>query len=413
MTTASISSGRGRRRRLRWWLWLGLLLLAVVAAGGLGWYRRSAEAVPGLRTVTVAAGDIEKTVTALGSLQPKNYVDVGAQVSGQLKKVYVEIGDMVQKGQLLAEIDPTVYTSTVLADRAELSNLRAQLAQTQAELELAKVENTRNEALYSSDYISKSDLDTTRTAVKVDEAKIKALNAQIEKAESNLKGAEANLSYTKIYAPMSGTVASQTSLEGQTLNANQTAPVILRISDLVTMTVEAQVSEADVFRIKQDMPAYFTILGLSDRRWHGQVRQVKPTPETVNDVVLYNVLIDVGNTDGVLMTDMTAQVFFVLGEVHGVPLLPLTAVGGPKSGNVQPQVGSTVQVRVLGANGPERRSVTLGLVDRAVAEVASGLAVGDTLVLPDGTGGQAGGGQQSGGSNSGRHGPPGMGGPQL
>ncbi len=412
MTTTTTTSGGTARRRSRWWLWAVLLVLAAGSAGGFSWYQRSADAGPALKTAQIATGDIEKTVTAIGSLQPKDYVDVGAQVSGQLKKVHVEVGDTVQKGQLLAEIDPTSYESTVRADRAELSNLRAQLAEAQAELNLAKVQNEHNEKLYAADYISKDDLDTTRTAVTVDEAKIAALKAQIEKAASTLHGAEVNLSYTKIYAPMSGTVASQTALEGETLNANQTTPVIVRVSDLATMTVEAQVSEADVVKIRQGMAGYFTILGLPERRWHGLVRRIEPTPETENDVVLFNVLVDVDNSDGVLMTDMTAQVFFVLGEARGVPLLPLEAVRSSGAGSGQPASGASVEVLVLGANGPEQRSVTLGLVDRLVAEVVTGLAAGETLVL-SGTGSTLAAKTSTNGKNSTPPAPPGMTGPQL
>lgn len=364
---------RRRRRRL---VWGGLVLLVLAATGLLAWREWQAAAAPDVRTVAVVRGDIEKAVTALGSLQPKEYVDVGAQVSGQLKQVHVEIGDRVQKGDLLAEIDPTVFETRVRTDKANLENLKAQLAQQQAELALARKQLKRNQALFKATAISQDTLQTSETQVEVGEAAAAALAAQIDAAQATYDGDVANLGYTKIYAPMSGTVVSQSALEGQTLNANQTAPTILRIADLQTMTVKAEVAEADVVRIATGMPVYFTTLGLPDRRWEAIVRQVLPTPEIVNDVVLYGVLIDVGNVDGVLMTDMTAQVFFVLGRAKDVPLLPMAALAGRPAGS-----GGEYEVRVLADGGISRRAVKLGLTDRTAAEIVSGLEVGDRVVI--------------------------------
>ena len=361
-----------RRRRL---VWGGVILLACAATGLFAWRQWEAAAAPEVRTVEVVRGDIEKAVTALGSLQPKEYVDVGAQVSGQLKSVHVEIGNRVQKGDLLAEIDPTVFETRVRTDKANLENLKTQLQQQQAELELARKQLKRNQALFKAKAISQDTLQTSETQVAVGEAKAAALAAQIDAAQATYDGDVANLGYTKIYAPMSGTVVSQTALEGQTLNANQTAPTIVRIADLQTMTVKAQVAEADVVRITAGIPAYFTTLGLPDRRWEATVRQVLPTPEVVNDVVLYDVLIDVGNGDGVLMTDMTAQVFFVLGSAKDVPLLPVAALGGRATN------GGEYQVRVLADGRVERRTVKVGLADRTSAEIVSGMAVGDRVVV--------------------------------
>jgi macrolide-specific efflux system membrane fusion protein len=142
------------------------------------------------------------------------------------------------------------------------------------------------------------------------------------------------------------------------------------------MTVKAQVAEADVVKLSPGMPVYFTTLGLPERRWQATVRQILPTPETVNDVVLYDVLIDVANADGVLMTSMTAQVFFVLGEAKNVPLIPIAALG-----KKQPGGGDEYLVRVMTDKGPATRAVKIGLTDRASAEVVSGLAAGDRVVV--------------------------------
>jgi macrolide-specific efflux system membrane fusion protein len=363
---------RRTRRRL---LWAGLAVVLIAVAGAVAYRQLAADSVPTFKTAAVTTGDIEKSVTALGALQPKDYVDVGAQVSGQLKKVHVDIGDRVQKGDLLAEIDPTVFETRVQTDRANLANLRAQFDEQQANLVLARQQLTRNQNLFKAKIVSQDTLQTAEATVAAGEAKAESLKAQIDGAQATLDGDVANLGYTKIYAPMGGTIVSQTALEGQTLNANQSAPVIVRVADLDTMTVWAQVAEADVVKLTPGMPAYFSTLGLPERRWQGTVQQIQPTPQTVNDVVLYNVLIDVKNDDHVLMTSMTAQVFFILGEAKGVPLVPVAALGQVRSGTTD-----EYQVRVLTSEGPRRRTVKIGLADRTSAQVISGLAVGDQVI---------------------------------
>jgi macrolide-specific efflux system membrane fusion protein len=330
------------------------------------------------RTATAARGDIEQTVTALGSLQPKDYVDVGAQVSGQLKTVLVEVGDEVKEGDLLAEIDAQTYETALAAARAKLVQLQSELAGSQAELALAQRQYKRNLDLAKIDAVSRDALDTSETAVKTTQATIASLQAQIEQQKSTVEGNEINLGYTKIYAPMTGTVTSQTALQGQTLNANQTAPTILTISDLSTMTVEAEVAEADVGRLTPGMPVYFTTLGAPDERWRSTIRQILPTPEIENDVVLYTVLIDIANPDRKLMTDMTTQVFFLLGEADDVVTVP---VGAVKSG-----AGGKSYVTVLTEDGPERREVETGIANRISMEIRSGLEAGEIVVTGTETG---------------------------
>lgn len=366
-------SATPHRRRSRWWLVAVLLLLAIAAT--LGYRLVFGETPPSYRTAAVALGNIETTVTALGKLQPKDYVDVGAQISGQLEKLHVDIGDVVESGALLAEIDATVYEAKVQADRASLDDLNAQLAQQQAELELAQSQAARNERLLAARAVSQEEVDVTNAALKVAKARLVSLRAQIDQAQSQLDEDVANLGYTKIYAPMGGTIVTKAAVEGQTLNANQTAPTIVRIANLATMTVWAQVAEADVVKVRPGMPVYFTTLGLPERRWQGTVRQILPTPEIVNDVVLYDVLIDIANGDGVLMTDMTAQVFFVLGSAQDVPLVPVAALKPAADGAAG---GYTVDVTT--ARGIEPRQVTIGLSNRSTAEVLSGLSVGDEVV---------------------------------
>lgn len=377
------------RRRRRWPF---LALAALVAAGG-GAYayvareRAGAEA-PVFQTGKVETGDIETLVTAIANIQPKTYVDVGTQVSGQLRTVSPEVGDVVKKNDLLAEIDPTVYQTRVTGDRANLDNLKAQLAQAQAQLVLDKLRNERAQQLLANQSGSKDAADAALATERISEAKIDALAAQIKQTQATLDGDLANLGYTKIYAPMDGTVVSLSAKPGQTLNANQSAPIVLRIADLQTMTVTAQVAEGDIPRIKVGTPAYFNTLGLPDRRWEGAVRQIEPTPTVVNDVVLYNVLIDVPNDDLTLMTNMTAQVFFRLGEAKGATLAPTAAIRTGRDGSKT--------VRVLGSGGAvEERKVVTGLSNRSQTQILEGLSAGETVITgsaraPSSTGGQGG-----------------------
>jgi macrolide-specific efflux system membrane fusion protein len=179
---------------------------------------------------------------------------------------------------------------------------------------------------------------------------------------------------------MNGTVASQTAREGQTLNANQTAPVILQIADLSTMTVRAQVAEADVPRVRLGMAVSFTTLGSLTRHWDAVVRQIQPTPELINDVVLYDVLVDVDNRDGSLMNGMTTQMFFHVARAENVPVIPSAALGRrrPDQDTAQGEAYE-VQRRVNGRLVPT--VVRVGLVTRTQVEIRSGLALGDEVVL--------------------------------
>jgi len=353
------------------------MLLFMVIAGVAAYYFRGNEeqSVTSVATVTVQRGSIEDAVTALGNLQPLNYVDVGAQVTGQLEKLHVNIGDPVEAGALLAEIDPKVLRSRVEASRAQLEAQKAQLAERQAELELARQQYQRQENLLSEDATSQDAYQVTAAAVKTKEAQIAALRAQIEETESSLQGDEVTLSYTKIYAPISGTVVALPARQGQTLNANLSAPIILRIADLSTMTVWTQVSEADVPKLYIGMDAYFTILGKPGQRWSGKLRQILPTPEIINNVVLYTALFEVANPEQELMTQMTAQVFFVIASAQDVLTAPVTALQpvDEKSGRYK--------VTVIDDKGVQSvREVKTGISNRVSAEIISGLKEGERIV---------------------------------
>lgn len=361
-----------------------VIALVIVLTGVAVWFLGIKKVVLSppevVRNISIIeTGDLESVVTAQGTLEPKEYVDVGAQVSGVVEKLHVEIGDIVKSGDLIAEIDPDVYESQMKASQAELKVLEAQKSEQRALVKQAQQKYARNQNLIKDNAISKEALQDTQTSVEVAKAQLVSLNAQIEKAQSTLEGNKTNLSYTKIYAPMDGTVVSQSVKEGQTINANQTAPVIVQIANLSVMTAKAQVAEADISKLSVNMPVYFTTLGSRDRRWDGTVRQILPTPETINDVVLYNVLVDATNDDGRLMTNMTTQMFFVMGKAENVPLVPVSALQ-KRVPEHDTDTGEAYEVQVMGKSGPETRSVLIGLSDRSKAVVISGLSNGDRVI---------------------------------
>ena len=379
------------RRRL--WLALGTITLVLVLWSP--WSAREDDATIAYEYVPVTQGDIEETVTAQGKLEPKEFVDVGAQVSGQLRKLHVEIGDTVKKGQLIAEIDPKLYNAAVLADEAQIKTLRAQLAEQEAQVAFTQSVYNRNSKLAKADAVSKQALEDSLKELKAAQARTNSFKAQIEQAESKLSGDKANLGYTKIYAPMDGTVVSQTSKEGQTLNANQTAPVIVQVANLDTMTVRAQVAEADVPRLKPGMPVYFTILG-SERRWDSTLRQLLPSPDaTVTDVVLYNALVDVDNKDRALMTGMSTQMFFLMGEAKQSVLVPTRALG-KKMATKEGATGETYELQVKTTDGVQPRQVKIGLMNRTQAQVLDGLSAGDKVAIPKTDGADAAGAPRRG-----------------
>jgi macrolide-specific efflux system membrane fusion protein len=352
-----------------------------------GWGRSPA---PRYETAAVIRVDIEAAVGAVGTLQPRRYVDVGAQVSGQITRLLVQPGSAVRKGDLLVEIDPSVQQATVDAGRASLAGLRARLAEQAAQHRLAGQQLARQQQLAQAEATRLEDLQTAEAAVAEAAARIDQLKAQIAQTQATLKADEARLGYTRIYAPMDGTVVSVEAREGQTLNATYQTPNILRIADLSVMTVWTDVSEADVRRVKVGQPIYFTTLGGhgegAPRRWESRVRQVLPAPPpaqaatgqggqapVASKAVLYTVLFDVDNGDGELMPQMTAQVSIVTAAVRGVLGVPLTAVEAGANG---------ASVRLLDAGGEAvQRTVQLGVRSRHVAEVLSGLAEGDAVVV--------------------------------
>lgn len=347
-----MTGNRSKRKRF-----IGVaLVLLLASAGGYYWFTgQEQEAADQPLIVTVEIGNIENTVTAAGSLQPFDFVDVGAQVSGQLQILHVEVGDIVEQGQLLAEIDARVQESRVEASRASIEAQEAQIAARRASLELARANKERQERLKAADATSELDYDNAINSLASAEASLIQLEKQIIQSLASLESDETQLEFSKIYAPAAGTVVSIEMNEGRTLNANQQAPNILRIADLNTMTVETEISEADISQIKKDMEVYFTTLGGGNRRWYSAVRQILPTPVIENNVVLYTGLFDIDNSDDSLLSEMTAQVYFVTSSAQNVLTVPvgaLTFLDGP--GQVAAGAGLAARAGAAGANGGGR-----------------------------------------------------------
>ncbi|MGE8350211.1 MAG: efflux RND transporter periplasmic adaptor subunit [Pseudomonas protegens] len=345
-------------------------------------------------TVQVSRGDIESSVTALGTLQPRRYVDVGAQASGQIRKIHVESGDQVKEGQLLVEIDPSTQQAKLDASRFSIENLQAQLQEQYAQNQLARQKYQRQQNLKAGGATREEDVQTAQAELKATQARIDMYKAQIRQAQASLRSDQAELGYTRIYAPMSGTVVAVDAREGQTLNAQQQTPLILRIAKLSPMTVWAEVSEADIGHVKPGMQAYFTTLSGGNRRWSSTVRQILPIPpKPLNEtsqgsgsptstsksgsgrVVLYTVLLDVDNADNALMAEMTTQVFFVANQAKNVLTAPIAALQGSTEPDLQ-------IARVVAKNGSiDERKVRVGISDRLRIQILDGLNEGDHLLI--------------------------------
>ncbi|MCO7613900.1 efflux RND transporter periplasmic adaptor subunit [Pseudomonas chlororaphis] len=345
-------------------------------------------------TVQVSRGDIESSVTALGTLQPRRYVDVGAQASGQIRKIHVEAGDQVKEGQLLVEIDPATQQAKLDASRFSIENLQAQLQEQYAQNQLARQKYQRQQNLAAGGATREEDVQTAQAELKATQARIDMYKAQIRQAQASLRSDQAELGYTRIYAPMSGTVVAVDAREGQTLNAQQQTPLILRIAKLSPMTVWAEVSEADIGHVKPGMQAYFTTLSGGNRRWTSTVRQILPIPpKPLNEtsqgsgsptstsksgsgrVVLYTVLLDVDNADNALMAEMTTQVFFVANQAKNVLTAPIAALQGSTEPDLQ-------IARVVAKNGSiDERKVRVGISDRLRIQILDGLNEGDHLLI--------------------------------
>jgi macrolide-specific efflux system membrane fusion protein len=326
-STQSTSGRRRKSSRVR-----NIVIAAVIVLAGATWYGvhayRAKSAQDGEYLFSaVQMGDVEDLVTATGTLEPRTYVDVGAQVSGQIEKIYVEVGDIVKAGDKLASIDATTSRLRVEANEQSLKSAKINLETQYANLEKAQRDFERQQNLFKEDATTKETMLNAETTFKNAQRQIEQQKAQIAQQEANMSIDKTNLKYTEIIAPIDGTVMSISVKEGQTINASQSAPTVLKLANLNTMTVRTDVSEADIGKVTKGMNVYFTTLGAGqNRRWFSTVKRKEPTPKTQNSVVLYPVLFDVENEGNSLMPNQTTQVFFVVSQARNVLTVPMAAL---------------------------------------------------------------------------------------
>jgi macrolide-specific efflux system membrane fusion protein len=370
----------------RWRFALAALVLLGLAAGAK-FYFFPAQKAPAFVTATAALGDLEQSVLATGTLQAFKQVSVGAQASGQIKSLSVALGESIKKGQLIAEIDAMKQENDLRNTQAALLSAEALLGSRQALLKQAELNFQRQKELLAADAISRQAYEQAEATLGTSRADIKTSEAQIAQARIAADTAQVNLSYTRILAPMDGVVVALVAQQGQTVNANQSAPIIIKLARLDTITVKAQISEADVVRVKPGQKVYFTILGAPEKRYYTTLRSVDPAPDsivtdtatTVNTAtaIYYNGLLDVPNPEGLLRISMTAQVYVVLNEAKGVITIPSAAIA--QAGRRGP-----TSVRVVNAQGKaEKREVKVGINNNVNAEILEGLAVGEKVVLSE------------------------------
>lgn len=294
------------------WL-VTLAFLAAIAGGGYWYWQQHGEKEPEYKTMPISRGDLVQVVTATGQLNPRTNVEVGCQVSGIIRKIYVDFNSAVTNHQIIAELDPITYKTIVAQGRANLANAKASL-------ELAKANAERSTALFNSKILAQADQDT---AV----ASFHQAEAQVELMQATLDQAEANLAYTTIYAPVDGMVISRNVDVGQTVAASLSAPTLFMIANnLKQMQIDALVSEADIGGVETNQSVNFTVDAFPYRTFHGTVMQIRNAPQTNQNVITYDTVIGVNNSDLKLRPGMTANVSIITAQRNDVLSVPNEAL---------------------------------------------------------------------------------------
>lgn len=366
-------------------LFVRLLIVVVIVGGGAAaawWYFAAPETTTVPVTVEVKRGNIEKTVLASGVLEAASLVSVGAEVSGRIDSVNVVLGQDVKKGDLIAQIDSLNQENAVKAAQAALASIEAQKRAQVASLAQARAAAERSKQMFEQSLVSQTDYETAQAAMETAEAQIDGFDAQIAQASLQVESAQLNLSRTKIVAPNDGTIVALLVDEGQTVTASQQIPTIVKIANLDTMVIKAEISEADVVRVAAGQRVYFTILGEPDVQIDAKLREVEPAPTSINSdstaadaAIYYNGLFDVPNPEHKLRISMTAQVTIVLDEAQDTLVLSsglLTQKG--RDGN------PVVEVYDPRTHTVTPRPVKVGLDNNVMAQILDGLAEGDLVV---------------------------------
>ncbi|MCV9907626.1 efflux RND transporter periplasmic adaptor subunit [Brucella sp. HL-2] len=379
------------KRRIKWRRWLAILI-ALLIVGYLA-VRQSTKEAPLPAISVIHRGNLESSVLATGVLKPKNLVAIGAQATGRILSLKIKPGQRVKKDDVVALIDSTTQQNELQKAQATLRQNEATRDQNNAQLELAKLDLVRNELMIGKNAVARSEYDKAVSTVKEKQAVLASSEATIAAAQIEVKIAETNLAYTRITAPTDGTVLATVVQEGQTVNAAQSAPTIAILGQLDTMTVEADISEADITLVREGLPLYFTISGQNSKRYEAKLETIDPAPDTiVNDksfaatsasasasattasAVYYKGIFSVPNPDGFLKTYMTAEIHILLAEEKDVLLAPVSALRS--SGEPNKAI-----VRIVTSHGAiTGRTVETGITDKINTSIQSGLNEGDRIV---------------------------------
>lgn len=374
-----------------------IITLFLAVAAGAGYYVKTAyftDKKPTIMTAEVTVGDIRDTVLATGILKPAKLVAVGAQVSGRITHLHVSLGQKIKTGDLIAEIDSITQVNALRTAEASLADVRAQRVEKQATLSQSQSTLARQKRMVAQKAVSQADYEAAEADVKTGSAQIAALDARIIEAEVAVETARANLGYTRITAPIDGTILAIVSQEGQTVNAAQSAPTIVVVGQLDTMTVRTEISEVDIVKVAPGQRVFFNILADTGRRYDSTLESIEPAPESIrsdsslttstsssssssstsSSAIYYIGVFNIPNPDGLLRTYMTAEVHIVIAEATGALTIPTAALGRKdKEGRYS--------VKVLGADGETvRRKITVGINDKSTVEVLSGLEKGERVV---------------------------------
>ena len=363
---------------------------ALLVLGGLGWFayqKMQPKNEASFITEEVKRGKIAQTVSATGEIAATNLVDVGAQVSGQIKKMHVKIGDVVKEGDLIAEIDNVTQVNEVNTRKAQLQTYQAQLESAQVALKIAQRKYSRYKSLASADAVSKEEFEATEDSLATNRAKIKELQSSIRQTQIAINTAEKDLGYTRITAPSAGTVVSLVVEQGQTINSSQTSPTVVQIADLTSMTNKMQIAEGDATKVKAGQTVNFTILSEPDTPISAKLDSIDPglttmsqgsyskSTDTTSNAIYYYARATVPNPEGKLAIGMTTQNTVEIASADNVLVVPTVAIK-TKDGKKF--------VRVLGANNQAMdREIQTGLKDSMNTEVKSGLNEGDKVVMSE------------------------------
>lgn len=365
-----------------------LIILVVLLLGISGYFILStSKSQVKYLTEQISRSDIEQTVIATGTIESVDEVNVGAQVSGKIIKLYVQLGQRVNKGDKIADIDSTTQTNLLNTKKAALASYRAQLVAKQIDYEVAESSYNRQSKLYKQQSTTLDALNTAKSNMQSAKASVAMIKANIKQAEIEVNTAETNVGYTQITAPMSGTVIAVPVSEGQTVNANQSTPTIAIIADLSKMKVKAEISEGDITKVKAGQKVDFTTLSDNDTVYKSVIDSVDPantiktnttssnssSATSSNSAIYYyaNVLVD--NKNNQLRIGMTTENTIKIAEVKNALLAPNMAV--KKQGN-------KYVVNVLNnSNEVETRTIKIGIQNDLQTEIKSGVKEGERVIV--------------------------------